>query len=92
MRAPALAPLVLVLAACAGAPQPVTTEAQAIHIAMDRCAFTRLQAALWHARLHDGQWHVWLVPDGSQREPAIGALDLWIQAKNGDAGDCNHAR
>lgn len=88
----ALASLTFALAACAGTGQPITTEAQAVHIAMDRCAFTRpLGGALWHGRLHHGQWHVWLVPDGSSREPAIGTLDIWIQAKDGKAGDCNHA-
>ena len=91
MRKAALAALALLLCGCASTEQPVATEAQAIHIAMARCAFTRPKGALWHARLHDGQWHVWLVADGSQREPVVGALDVWIQARNGDAGDCNHA-
>lgn len=81
------------LSSCIGddAGQPVATEVQAIAVAKQRCAFTRPELAQWHARLHDGQWHVWLVSDASQREPAIGQLDIWIKAKDGAAGDCNHA-
>jgi hypothetical protein len=83
------------LAGCIGvdAVQPVTTEAQAIRIAKDRCTWTRPFDAsdVWHAREHQGQWHVWLVRDRDPKEPVVGALDIWIRAKDGDAGSCNRA-
>ena len=80
------------LTACAGtAPQPVTGEAQAIAIAKDRCAWTRPfePQESWHARLHEGRWHVWLQRDRDPKEPVVGQLDIWIRAKDGAAGDCN---
>lgn len=83
------------LAACAGgdAARPVTAEKQAIALAQERCSWTRPDgAAYWHARLHDGQWHVWLVRDAGPREPAVGNLDIWIRAADGHAGDCNKVR
>jgi hypothetical protein len=87
--------LAAALAGCIGvdAVQPVTTEAQAIRVAKDRCTWTRpFQASeAWHARLHSGQWHVWLVRDRDPKEPVVGALDIWIRAKDGDAGSCNRA-
>ena len=85
----------LVLVACAGdeASSLVASEKQAIALAQERCAWTRPEgAAFWHARLHDGQWHVWLVRDAGAREPAIGNLDVWIRAADGRAGDCNKVR
>lgn len=93
-RLGATAPILL-LTGCIGvdAVQPVTTEAQAIRIAKDRCTWTRPFDAneQWHARLHSGQWHVWLVRDRDPKEPVVGALDIWIRAKDGDAGSCNRA-
>lgn len=80
-----------VLACCAGAPQPVASEADAVRMAKDRCAFSRPAIGSWHARLHDGQWHVWFVPDLDPKEPAMGQVDIWIRAKDGNAGDCDHA-
>lgn len=93
LLAAAAAATVAALAACASgdAGQPVATEADAIAVAKQRCAFTRPVLAQWHARLHDGQWHVWMVSDASQREPAVGMVDIWIGAKDGQSGDCNHA-
>jgi len=82
------------LCACGTAPdRPVGTEAQAIGIAKERCQWTRPFAAneLWHAREHQGQWHVWLVRDRDPKEPVVGTLDIWIRARDGRAGDCNHA-
>jgi hypothetical protein len=83
------------LGACAGAAsdQPVATEAQAVRIAKDRCTWTRPFAAgeQWHAKLHQGQWHVWLVRDRDPREPVVGTLDIWIRAADGEAGSCNRA-
>jgi len=94
-RLPGAAVAVL-LAGCVGgeAQNPVTTEPQAIAIAKDRCAWTRPFDASerWHAALHQSRWHVWLVRDLDPREPAIGVLDIWIGAKDGQAGDCNRAR
>jgi hypothetical protein len=71
--------------------QPVKSEADAIRMAKERCAFSRPVIGAWHARLHDGQWHVWFVPDLDPKEPAMGQVDIWIQAKDGSAGDCDHA-
>ena len=83
------------LASCIGgdAQGPVASEADAIRIAKDRCALTRPfdKAEPWHAVLHQGQWHVWIVRALDPREPTLGALDIWIRAKDGDAGMCNHA-
>ena len=87
--------LLSLLAGCIGveAVQPVTTEAQAIRIAKDRCTWTRPFDAsdVWHARQHQGQWHVWLVRDRDPKEPVVGTLDIWIRARDGDAGRCNRA-
>lgn len=84
------------LSACAGTEpeRPIVTEAQAIAIAKDRCAWTRPFNAgeQWHAAKHQDLWHVWLVRDRDPREPVIGELDIWIKARNGEAGDCNRAR
>jgi hypothetical protein len=83
------------LCACIGvqASQPVTSEKQAIALAQERCSWSRpAGATYWHARLHDGQWHVWLVRDAEKREPAVGNLDIWIRASDGEAGDCNKVR
>ncbi|HWA91717.1 MAG TPA: hypothetical protein VG889_16885 [Rhizomicrobium sp.] len=79
------------LASCAGAPQGVTSETQAIAIAKDRCAWTRPFEAgeHWRAKLHDGRWHVWLQRDRDVKEPVVGQLDIWIGARDGAAGDCN---
>jgi hypothetical protein len=80
------------LAGCASqSAQPVTTEAQAIGVAKDLCAANRPfdMRESWHAKLRDGQWHVWLVRDRDPREPAVGTLDLWIRASDGNAGNCN---
>jgi hypothetical protein len=86
----------LSLTACAGgdADRAVTSEAQAVAIAKDRCAWTRPfdAAERWHAARHQDLWHVWLVRDIDPREPVVGTLDIWIKAKNGEAGDCNRAR
>jgi hypothetical protein len=70
---------------------PVTTEAQAIGIAKERCTWTRPFDATerWHAALHQGQWHVWLVRDIDPKEPAVGVLDIRIRASDGQAGSCN---
>ena len=85
----------LSLTGCVGVEpaQPVASEAQAIRIAKERCTWTRPFDAneQWHARLRDGQWHVWLVRDRDPREPVVGTLDIWIRAKDGDAGSCNRA-
>ena len=92
MRAVPVLLLPLALASCIGVDsvQPVTSEAQAIALAKERCAWTRPSGAeRWHAKLHQGQWHVWLVRDSDPREPAMGLLDIWIKAGSGDAGDCN---
>jgi hypothetical protein len=83
------------LAGCIGTgpTDPVTTEAQAIAIAKERCEWTLPFEATerWHAARHEGLWHVWLVRDSDPREPAIGVLDIWIHAGDGKAGDCNRA-
>src|ERR1700761_8062822 len=52
----------------------VTSEPQAIAIAKDRCAWTRPFDATerWHAVLHEGFWHVWLVRDIDPKEPVVG--------------------
>jgi hypothetical protein len=96
MRFAAVIALIAALAGCNAVEpaRPVTTEAQAIGIAKDRCAWTRPFTAdeRWHAKLHDGQWHVWLVRDRDPHEPVIGSLDIWIAAKDGAAGSCNRAR
>ncbi|MBV8978205.1 MAG: hypothetical protein JO261_10380 [Alphaproteobacteria bacterium] len=81
-------------AGCAGVEDnPVTSEAQAIRIAKERCTWTRpfTRDERWHAREHQGQWHVWLVRDKDAREPVVGTLDIWIRASDGSAGSCNHA-
>jgi hypothetical protein len=87
--------LALAAGGCAGTERAsaVTTEAKAIRIARERCQWTQpFDPALpWRAALHDGQWHVWLWTDSDRREPAIGALDIWIRASDGKAGVCNHA-
>jgi hypothetical protein len=82
----------LLLCACAGGgdAQPVPDETAAIAMAKERCAFLGPAIGSWHARLHDGQWHVWWVPDAMQHEPAIGQRDIWIRAADGHAGSCNH--
>lgn len=83
------------LAGCIGieAAQPVTSEAQAVRIARDRCEWTRPFEATerWRAALHEGLWHVWLVRDSDPREPAIGVLDIRIRESDGEAGSCNRA-
>ena len=70
----------------------MTTEAAAIGIAKERCSMTRPFDASekWHAKLREGQWHVWLTRDIDPREPVVGTLDIWIRARDGDAGYCNH--
>ena len=90
MRAGALA-VALCLTGCIGVDsvQPVKSEADAIRVARERCAFSRPAGVGWHARLHDGQWHVWFEADRDPKEPAIGQVDIWIRAKDGEAGDCN---
>ena len=72
---------------------PVTTEAQAIRVAKERCSTIRPfdPGERWHANLHDGQWHVWLTRDLDPREPVVGTLDIWIRAHDGVAGNCNHS-
>jgi hypothetical protein len=85
----------LILGACANS-SPRSSgldEGQAIRIAKDRCAWTQPFEATerWHAAVHDGQWHVWLSRDRDPREPAVGVLDIWIRARDGEAGRCNHA-
>jgi len=81
----------IALAGCIGveAAQPVRNEAEAIRMARERCAFSQA-TGLWRARLHEGQWHVWLVADREPKEPAMGQVDIWIRAGDGRAGDCNH--
>jgi hypothetical protein len=81
------------LGGCVGPAVPVKTAAQAIDIARDRCEWTRPFEAeeRWHAALHEGLWHVWLVRDSDPREPAIGLLDIQIRAADGGAGSCNQA-
>jgi hypothetical protein len=81
----------LVAAGCAS-PAPSIGEAQAISIAKDRCAWTQpfVAGEHWRAALRNGQWHVWLARDRDPREPVVGALDIWIRAKDGQAGRCNH--
>jgi hypothetical protein len=83
------------LAGCIGtAPHvAVTSEQQAIAIAKDRCEWTRPFEATerWHAALHEGLWHVWLVRDIDPKEPVIGVLDIRIRAADGEAGSCNRA-
>jgi hypothetical protein len=84
-----------VLAGCIGTGPTVavTTEAAAIGIAKERCSLTLPFDAheKWHAKLRDGQWHVWLTRDIDPREPVVGTLDIWIRAHDGNAGYCNHA-
>jgi|SRR6185312_810547 len=83
------------LVGCAGtAPTvAVTSEPRAIAIAKDRCAWTRPFDATerWHAALHEGLWHVWLVRDIDPKEPVIGVLDIRIRESDGEAGSCNRA-
>ena len=93
----ALTPLVsavLLLAGCVGTGStiPVTNDAQAIGLAKERCSMTRPfePSEKWHAKLHEGQWHVWLARDIDPREPVVGTLDIWIRASDGNAGYCNH--
>jgi len=85
----------LLLSGCIGTGPvtPVTTEAQAIGIAKERCSTTRPfdPGERWHARPRDGQWHAWLARDLDPREPVVGTLDIWIRASDGEAGNCNHA-
>jgi len=71
----------------------VTSEPQAIAIAKDRCAWTRPFDATerWHAALHEGLWHVWLVRDIDPKEPIVGVLDIRIRESDGEAGSCNRA-
>jgi hypothetical protein len=89
-------PALLLLAACIGVERqgPVATEAEAVRIAKERCALTRPfdKSEPWRAVLHQGQWHVWIVRDRDRREPTVGPIDIWIRAKDGDAGLCDHAR
>jgi len=83
------------LASCTGtAPAvAVTSETQAIKIAKDRCEWTRPFDATerWHAALHEGLWHVWLVRDIDPKEPVVGVLDIRIRESDGEAGSCNRA-
>ena len=83
------------LAGCigTGSTVAVTTGAQAIAVAKDRCEWTRPfdAAERWHAALHEGLWHVWLVRDSDPREPVVGVLDIRIRAADGRAGSCNRA-
>ena len=94
---PAIFPAVtlVALAGCIGTGPitPVTTEAQAISLAKDRCEWTLpfKPTERWHAALHEGLWHVWLVRDSDPREPAIGVLDIRISENDGTAGDCIRA-
>ena len=94
-RAVTVAAIAIPLAGCVGvdAPQPVTSERQAIAIAKERCEWTRPFEATerWHAALHDGLWHVWLVRDIDPREPIVGVLDIRIVESDGTAGSCNRA-
>jgi len=82
----------LAVASCAGTSSPVA-EADAIRIAKDRCLWTKPFESTehWRAAFLDGQWHVWLSRDRDPREPVVGALDIWIRARDGKAGLCNHA-
>lgn len=92
---PAFLCAALLLNGCMGTDpaKPVTNDAQAILIAKERCALTRPfdPGEQWHAKLRDGQWHVWLARDIDPREPVVGTLDIWIRASDGDAGNCNRA-
>jgi len=90
--AAACAPACALLAGCIGvqAVQPVRSEADAIRMAEERCTFSRPESGFWHARLHEDQWHVWWVADRAPKEPAMGQIDIWIGARDGRAGDCNH--
>jgi hypothetical protein len=87
------AAIVAVASGCigTGSTATVASEAQAIAIAKDRCEWTRPFDATerWHAALHEGQWHVWLVRDIDPREPVVGVLDIRIRASDGKAGSCN---
>lgn len=76
-----------------GSTVAVTTEAAAIDIAKERCSMVRPFDAgeKWHAKLREGQWHVWLTRDIDPHEPVVGTLDIWIRASDGNAGSCNHA-
>lgn len=89
-----LTPLAL-LSGCIGAgpPRAVESEAQAIALARERCVWTQpyAEGETWRAARHEGQWHVWLVRDRDPREPVVGAVDVWIRARDGNARDCNHA-
>lgn len=91
----ALAVIALALTGCNGTAPPVavTSEPQAIAIAKDRCEWTRPFDATerWHAALHEGLWHVWLVRDIDPREPIVGVLDIRIRESDGDAGSCIRA-
>jgi hypothetical protein len=91
----ALACVAFTLAGCigTGSTTPVTTEAQAIRIAKERCAMTRpfFAGETWHARLRQGLWHAWLTRDIDPREPVVGTIDIWINASDGDARACNSA-
>lgn len=80
------------MAGCAS-PSPPVGEVEAIRIAKDRCAWTQPfePGEHWRAALRNGQWHIWLARDRDPKEPVVGALDIWIRAKDGKAGLCNHA-
>jgi hypothetical protein len=88
-------PISAALSGCAGPPvsHMVTGEVQAIRVAKDSCTWTEPfgDSGRWRAALHDGQWHAWLSRDRDPREPAVGALDVWIRASDGEAGRCNRA-
>lgn len=90
-----LACAALSLAGCidTGADTPVKTEAAAIAVAKERCSKIRPfdPGERWHAALHSGQWHVWLIRDLDPREPVVGMIDIWIRASDGEAGACNRA-
>jgi len=91
----AIAVVAIVLAGCNGSAPAVaiTSEPQAIAIAKNRCEWTRPFDATerWHAALHEGLWHVWLVRDIDPKEPIIGVLDIRIRESDGEAGSCNRA-
>jgi hypothetical protein len=86
---------VVAVAGCIGTGRvvAVTTEMQAVRIAKERCAWTLPfeKGERWRAALRNGQWHVWLTRDADPREPVVGTLDVWIRARDGHAGDCNHS-
>lgn len=84
--------LVLIGCAAPSTSDLVPDKEAAISIAIQKCFWKPVQGVpyeRWRVALHHGRWHVWLsIEPGSYHEPTVGFLNIWIDAKSGEAEDC----